>query len=63
MALLENRKDSLHIRLKAFNILKNCFRDIKTTKDNMELHGVCVATKTVIVQYGYEDRRPPFQVC
>jgi hypothetical protein len=62
IARVKNRQESLHIRLKAFNLLGNRFRHGKSTEDKMELHGICTAAITVIVQYDFETGRPPFQV-
>ena len=62
IARVKNRQESLHIRLKAFNLLGNRFRHGNSTKNKMELHGICTAAITVIVQYDFETGRPPFQV-
>ena len=62
LARMKNRQESLHIRLRAFNILENRFRHGKGTEDKMELHGVCVSAISVIVQYDFHNGRPPFQV-
>ncbi|KAL7530043.1 hypothetical protein ACHAXR_005821 [Thalassiosira sp. AJA248-18] len=63
MARVKNRQESLFIRMKSFNILGNRFRHGKSTENKMELHGVVVGAITVIVQYDFENGRPPFQVC
>ena len=62
LARVKNREESLHIRLKAYNILENRFRHGKSTEDKMELHGVVVTAITVITQYDFENGRPPFEV-
>ena len=62
LARVKNRQESLHVRLRAFNILENRFRHGKGTDDKIDLHGVCVSAITVIVQYDFQHGRPPFQV-
>jgi hypothetical protein len=61
LARVKNREETLHTRLKSFNVLGGRFRHGKNTEDKMALHGVCVEGIAVMVQYDY-DKRPPFQV-
>jgi len=62
LARVKNRGESVFARLKAFNILNNRFRHGSSTENKLELHGVCVRAIAVMVQYDYENERPPFQV-
>ena len=56
------REETLHVRMKAFNVLGTRFRHGKNTADKMEFHGHCFKAVTVLIQYDYENDRPPFQV-
>ena len=59
---VKQREETLHTRFKSYNILENRFRHGKTTKEKMELHGICVAAITVMTQYDFDNGRPPFQI-
>ena len=56
------REESLHIRMKSFNILENRFQHGKSTETKMDLHGICVSAISVIIQYDFENGRPHFSV-
>lgn len=56
------RQETLHTRLKSFNILGNRFRHGKNTKHKMELHKMVVDAICVGVQYDYENGHPPFDM-
>ena len=58
----KNRQESLHSRLKSFNILKNSFRHGSGTDDRMQFHKDCVYAVCVIVQYDMENGHPLFEV-
>jgi hypothetical protein len=62
LARVKNREETMHSRLKAFNVLGNRFRHGHGTDTKLELHGDCVVAVTVMVQYDFENGRPPFQV-
>ena len=63
MARAKNRHETLHTRLKSFNILGHYFRHGKNTKHRMYLHKMVVESVAGIVQYDYENGHPPFSVC
>lgn len=56
------RQETLHGRLKSFNILGTRFRHGVGTKNKMDLHKTAVEAVTVIIQYDYENGHPPFDV-
>ena len=56
------RQETLHTRLKNFNILGQRFRHGKSTSHKMELHKMAVEAVCVIIQYDYENGHPPFDV-
>lgn len=56
----KNRQESLHTRLKSFNVLSGCFRHGKGTESKLELHKTCVEAVCVIVQYDMENGSPVF---
>jgi hypothetical protein len=58
---VKDREESLHIRLRAYNVLENRFRHGSGTEDKQELHGACVGAITVMTQYDFHNGRPPFQ--
>ena len=59
----KNRQESLHCRLKAFNILGERFRHGKKgTQDKLSLHQTCVEAVCVLVQYDMECGRPVFDL-
>lgn len=62
LARAKNRQESLHSRLKSFNILKNCFRHGRGTTDKMEFHKECVHAVCVLVQYDMDNGHPLFEV-
>ena len=56
------REESLHVRMKAHGVLEHRFRHGVDSDDKMEFHGLCVRAVAVMIQYDYENGRPPFQV-
>ena len=62
-ARAKNRQETLHWRLKSFNILGNRFRHGVNTEERMHLHKMVVEAVAGIVQYDYENGHPPFDVC
>lgn len=62
LARVKNRGESVFVRFKAFNILRNRFRHGSGTENKLALHGFCFRTIAVIVQYDFENERPLFQV-
>ena len=62
LARVKNREETMHTRLKAFSCLGNWFRHVSGMEDKMKLHGECVTAITVMVQYDFENGRPPFSV-
>ena len=63
LARVKNRGESVFIRFKSFNVLRNRFRHGSSTENKLKLHGFCTKAIAVIVQYDYENERPPFEVC
>eukprot|EP00985_Skeletonema_marinoi_P007378 scaffold3225_cov149-Skeletonema_marinoi.AAC.1 len=57
LARCKNRQETFHWRLKAFNILGGRFRHHR-----MELHRMAVDVIVGVIQYDYENGRPPFDV-
>lgn len=62
LARVKNRGESVFVRFKSFNILRNRFRHGSGTENKLKLHEYCTKAIAVIVQYDYENERPPFQV-
>ena len=59
----KNRQESLHSRLKSFNILGHRFcHGRKGTQDKLNLHQTCVEAVSVLVQYDMECGSPIFDV-
>ena len=56
------REETLHVRMKAFNVLGTQFHHGKNTADKMEFHGNFFKAGTVLIQYDYENDRIPFKV-
>ncbi|KAL7528013.1 hypothetical protein ACHAXR_002230 [Thalassiosira sp. AJA248-18] len=56
------RKEKMHALLENFNILGHRFRHGTSTKNKMELHKMAVEAVCVIIQYGYENGHPPFDL-
>jgi len=56
------RQETLHTRLKSFNILGQRFRHEKSKEHTKQLHKMAVEAVCVIVQYDYENGQPPFDV-
>lgn len=54
------RQETLHTRLKSFNILGHRFRHGVSTQNKMNLHKMAVEAVAVIVQFDYEHGHPPF---
>ena len=59
---VKQREETLHTRLKSFNILGNRFRHGKTPEARVELHNTCCGAVTVMVQYDFDHGRPSFDV-
>jgi len=59
---VKDREETIHSRLKSFNVLANTFRHGKGTKDKMEKHKACTESVAVIVQYDFDCGHPPFEV-
>lgn len=59
---VKQREETLHTRLKAYNILGNRFRHGKTVESRMEFHDKCCGAVSVMVQYDFDSGRPPFEV-
>lgn len=62
IARVKNREESLHTRLKSWNILSNRFRHGHGDDKRMELHGNVTAAIVVITQYDFENGHPLFEV-
>lgn len=62
LARAKNRHETVHWRLKAFNILGTRFRHGFDVEETMELHEKVVKTVAGIIQYDYENGHPPFEV-
>ena len=59
----KNRQESLHSRIKSFNILKQRFRHgRKGTDDKLDLHRTCVEAVCVLVQYDMDCGNPVFDL-
>jgi hypothetical protein len=58
----KNRQETFHTRLKSFNILGNRFRHGANTDDKLRLHRMAVYAVAGIIQFDYENKRPPFGV-
>ena len=56
------RQETMHTRLKNFNILGHRFRHGKSTREKMKLHQMAVDAVCVIIQYDYENGHPPFEL-
>ena len=63
LARVKNRGESVFIRFKSFNVLRNRFRHGSSTEDKLKLHEYCTKAVAVVVQYDFENERPLFQVC
>ena len=57
---VKNRQETLHSRLKSFNVLKNRFRHGQGTASKMSFHKICVEAVCVLVQYLFENGHPIF---
>lgn len=56
------REETVHSRLKSFNVLSHTFRHGMGTDDKMEKHKSCTEAVAVIVQYDFDCGHPPFEV-
>ena len=56
------RQETLHTRLKSFQILQLRFRHGNTTKRRLELHRMAVESVCIIIQYDWENGCPPMDV-
>ena len=56
------RQETMHTRLKNFNILCHRFRHGKNTQHRFKLHKMAVEAVCVLIQYDYENGHPPFDV-
>jgi len=56
------RQETLHSRLKYFNILGHRFHHGRSTQQKKDLHQTAVEAVCVIIQYDYENGHPPFDV-
>ncbi|KAL7544298.1 hypothetical protein ACHAWF_007685 [Thalassiosira exigua] len=56
------RQETLHTRLKSFNIVGHRFRHGNSTEKRYELHKMALDAVSVIIQYDYENGHPPFDV-
>ena len=56
------RQETLHTRLKSFNILGHRFRHGKNTQEKMKLHKMAVEATCVLIQYDFENGHPPFDM-
>ena len=63
LAKAKNRQETLHWRIKAFNILGNRFRHGVGTQHRMYLHKMAVKAIVGIIQYDYDNGHPPFDIC
>lgn len=59
---IKDREETIHSRLKSFNVLAHTFRHGKGTKDKMEKHKTCTEAVAVIVQFDFDSGHPPFEV-
>ena len=59
---VKNREETVHSRLKSFNVLANTFRHGKGAEDKMEKHKACTEAVAVIVQFDFDCGHPPFEV-
>lgn len=57
-----NRQESLHIRLKSFNVLKSHFQHGQGTQSKMAHHKICVEAVCVTVQYSLENGNTQFEL-
>ena len=55
-------QESLHTRLKSFNILGHRFRHGKNTDEKMALHKMAVQAVCVVIQFDYKNGNPPFDM-
>ena len=62
ISLAKARQETLHTKLKSFNILGQRFRHGKNTEEKMALHKMAVEALCVVVQYDYENGHPPFDM-
>ena len=58
----KSRQETMHTRLKSFNILRHRFRHGRGTEEKMALHKAVVEALCVVVQYDYENGHPPFDM-
>ena len=56
------RQETLHTRIKSFNIMSSRFRHGASTQDRLDLHKMAVEAICVMLQYDYENDHPPFDV-
>ena len=56
------RQETLHTLIKNFNILGQRFRHGKSKDHTKQLHKMAVEAVCVIIQYGYKNGHPPFDV-
>jgi len=54
------RQETLHARLKFFNILGHRFRHGTDVEDKMSLHQMAVEAVCCLVEYDYQNGHPPF---
>ena len=58
----KSRQETMHTRLKSFNILRHRFRHGSGTEEKMALHKSVVEALCVVIQYDYENGHPPFDM-
>ena len=56
------RQETLHTRLKSFQILQCRFRHGKTTEKRLDLHKMVVECVCIIIQFDWENGHPPMDV-
>jgi len=59
---VKDREETIHARLKSFNVLAHTFRHGMGTKDKMDKHKACTEAVAIIVQYDFDNGHPPFEV-
>ena len=57
---VKNWQETLHSRLKSFNVLKNRFCHGQGTASKMSFHKICVEAVCVLVHYSFENGHPIF---
>jgi len=62
MGRAKNRQETLHSRLKSFNVLKSRFRHGQGTQSKMAYHKICVEAVCVMVQYSFENGNSMFEL-